>query len=214
MWRSHLKEQWGLLPPSQGPPPAPTDSLGPLSPAESQLVSITPGSTPELLPRLHRWHPQATLAAPDQPECPLSAQGVCQRARALGAEPGKRLPFRARLLEAARGGGAGAGGRGPRPSCGHTRTHMYVHPQACMPVAPWLLMTAAFLPCSAKPWQTGKKKGSVSLQRAEIFHHEVAHLCNKKGKMFKRAFPRNCLTGRVRNPSHFWTTCVAGRPCP
>lgn len=55
-------------------------------------------------------------------------------------------------------------------------------------------MAAAFLPCSAEPWQTGRKQGSLSLQKAEIFHPELAHLCNKKGNTFKRAIPRNSLS--------------------
>ncbi|DAA14950.1 TPA: hypothetical protein BOS_23529 [Bos taurus] len=53
---------------------------------------------------------------------------------------------------------------------------------------------------SAKPWQTGKKKGSLSLQEAEIFHHEVAHLCNKKEKTFKRAIPRIGLSQACGKP--------------
>lgn len=85
-------------------------------------------------------------------------------------------------------------GAGPEAPLWATRTRMYVHPHVCTPVALWLLMAAAFLPCSAEPWQTGRKQGSLSLQKAEIFHPELAHLCNKKGNTFKRAIPRNSLS--------------------
>ena len=32
-----------------------------------------------------------------------------------------------------------------------------------MPVALWLLMAAAFLPCSAKPWQTSGCEGELGI---------------------------------------------------
>lgn len=102
------------------------------------------------------------------------------------------------------GPGLGAGARGPAVG---THTHV------CMPVALWLLMAAAFLPCSAKPWQTGKKKGSLSLQEAEIFHHELAHLCNKKEKTFKRAVPRNGLSQACGKSQPLLDCVGAGRPC-
>ena len=176
------------------PPPTP---LGPLSRAKSQLVSITPAPGQNCFPDC--------TGGTRRPHWPhLTSPSVHSAPRASVPEstsPGRRAGQAVALLCQTPGGSMGSWGwgwgQGPRPCCGHTCTHMCVHPQVCMPVASWLLMTAAFLPCSAKPWQTGKKKGSLSLQRAEIFHHEIAHLCNKKGKMFKPSIPRNCLSQGV-----------------
>lgn len=104
-------------------------------------------------------------------------------------------------------------GAGPEAPLWATRTRMCVHPQVCTPVALWLLMAAAFLPCSAKPWQTGRKQGSLPLQKAEIFHPELADVCNKKGNTFKRAIPRNGLSQACGKPQPL-LDCVWGQVGP
>ena len=185
-WRRNLKEQWGLLLPSRDAPPPQLHWV--LCPCKVSAHVHHTSSRPELTPRLHRWHPQTTLASPDQPEGPFSAQGVCTREHKPWVQSrANGCPF---VPDSWRqhwepGPGMGAGARGPTVG-----THAHV----CMPLALWVLMATAFLPCSAKPWQTGKKKRSLSLQEAEIFHHELAHLSNKKEKTFKQAIPRNGLS--------------------
>ncbi|CAI9178400.1 unnamed protein product [Rangifer tarandus platyrhynchus] len=116
MWRSNLKEQWGLLLPSQGPPHHHHRLHWVLCPCKVSTRVHHTGSRPELLPRLHRWHPQATLATPDQPYCPLSAQGICAREHEPQAQSrASGCPF---VLDSWRqhgevGLGLGAGVQGP-----------------------------------------------------------------------------------------------------